>query len=178
MTWSGRALKRMEVSSALIPTLLPEPVVPAISRCGMPRRSSTTGSPWMSLPSASVRSDGELWNFSDSIDVAQRDDLAAARVGHLDADARAARQPLDADRLGREREREVLGEAHDLVDLDAGGGPELVRRDDRARVVLGDLALDAELGALRRDRPAGLGEQLPVHDPAGLCASRAAELGG
>ncbi len=33
----------------------------------MPRRSSTTGSPWMSLPRASVKSDGELWNFSDSI---------------------------------------------------------------------------------------------------------------
>ena len=51
--------------------------------------------------------------------VAHRDDLAAARVGHLDADARAPGQPLDADRLRRERERQVLGEAHDLVDLDA-----------------------------------------------------------
>ena len=68
-------------------------------------------------------------------------------------------QPLDADRLRRQREREVLREAHDLVDLDARGRPELVRRDDRSRVVLGDLALDAELGALGGDQPARLGEQ-------------------
>ena len=95
-------------------------------------------------------------------DVADRDDLAAAGVGNLDADARAAGQPLDADRLGREREREVLREPHDLVDLDAGGGPELVGRDDGPGVVLGDLALDVELGALRRDLAARLGEHLAV----------------
>ena len=53
--------------SELIPTLLPEPVVPAISRCGIARRSSTTGSPWMSLPRASVSGEGECWNRSDSM---------------------------------------------------------------------------------------------------------------
>ena len=98
-----------------------------------------------------------------------RDDLSAARIRNLDADAGAAREPLDADRLRRQREREVLGEAHHLVDLDSGGGPELVRRHDRPRVVLGDLALDAELGALRGDRASGLGEHLPV-ERAGLLA--------
>ena len=35
-------------------TDLPEPVVPATSRCGMRARSATTGLPAMSLPSASV----------------------------------------------------------------------------------------------------------------------------
>jgi len=49
-----------------MPTLLPEPVVPAMSRCGIARRSSTTGSPWMSLPRASVRSEREPWKRSDS----------------------------------------------------------------------------------------------------------------
>ena len=44
-----------------------------------------------------------------------------------------------------------------------GGRPELVRRDDGTRMVLGDLALDAELGALVRDQPPRLGEQLAVH---------------
>src|SRR5437867_3833763 len=51
---------------ALIATLLPDPVVPAISRWGIPRRSSTMGSPWMSLPRASVRRDGDDWKRSDS----------------------------------------------------------------------------------------------------------------
>ncbi len=37
----------------LIATDLPEPVVPAISRCGILARLATTGSPPMSLPSAS-----------------------------------------------------------------------------------------------------------------------------
>ena len=39
---------------ALMPTDLPEPVVPATSRCGMRARSATTGWPAMSLPSAMV----------------------------------------------------------------------------------------------------------------------------
>ncbi len=39
---------------AFTPTDLPEPVVPAISRCGMRARSANTGAPEMSLPSASV----------------------------------------------------------------------------------------------------------------------------
>ena len=34
----------------LMATDLPEPVVPAISRCGMRARSTTTGSPPMVLP--------------------------------------------------------------------------------------------------------------------------------
>ncbi len=38
---------------ALSATDLPEPVVPATSRCGMRPRSTTTGRPPMSLPSAS-----------------------------------------------------------------------------------------------------------------------------
>ena len=37
---------------ALTPTDLPEPVVPATSRCGMRARSATIGSPPIDLPSA------------------------------------------------------------------------------------------------------------------------------
>ncbi len=93
--------------------------------------------------------------------------FAAAGVGNLDADARPAGQALDADRLGRERERQVLREPHDLVDLDARRRPELVRRDDGPGVVLGDLAFHVELGALRGDLPARLGER-PAVDRLGL----------
>ena len=44
----------------LIATDLPEPVVPAISRCGIRARLATTGSPPMSLPRAS----GRAWAVS------------------------------------------------------------------------------------------------------------------
>ena len=40
------------VMKALTPTDLPEPVVPATSRCGMRARSTTSGSPLIDLPSA------------------------------------------------------------------------------------------------------------------------------
>ncbi len=88
--------------------------------------------------------------------------FAAAGVGNLDADARPSGQALDADRLGRERERQVFREPHDLVDLDARRRPELVRRDDGPGVILGDLPFHVELGTLRGDLPARLGERLPV----------------
>ncbi|MNT48953.1 hypothetical protein D3C72_1857670 [compost metagenome] len=42
---------------ALMPTDLPEPVVPATMQCGMRARSATIGLPAMSLPSAMVRLD-------------------------------------------------------------------------------------------------------------------------
>ena len=44
----------------LIATDLPEPVVPAMSRCGMRARSTTTGSPPMVLPRQSGSLIGEL----------------------------------------------------------------------------------------------------------------------
>ena len=42
--------ERMKV---LMPTDLPDPVVPAISKCGIRARSAMTGAPPMSLPSTS-----------------------------------------------------------------------------------------------------------------------------
>ncbi len=47
---------------ALMATLLPEPVEPAMSRCGMALRSAVTMRPLMSLPSASVSFDFEPRN--------------------------------------------------------------------------------------------------------------------
>ena len=60
-TCSGVALYRMLSSIALTPTDLPEPVVPATSRCGIFVMSAITGSPAMSLPSASVNGDFDDW---------------------------------------------------------------------------------------------------------------------
>ena len=45
---------------ALMPTDLPEPVVPATSKCGIFARSATTGIPAISLPRAKVKGELEL----------------------------------------------------------------------------------------------------------------------
>ena len=66
-TWSGVALYRIDMMNALIATLLPEPVDPAINRCGMPLRSAVTMRPLISLPMASVSFDFEPMNSCDSI---------------------------------------------------------------------------------------------------------------
>src|SRR3546814_1093017 len=50
----AEALYSSDSTIALTATDLPEPVVPATSRCGMRDRSATVGRPAMSLPSASV----------------------------------------------------------------------------------------------------------------------------
>ena len=53
-TSSGVARSRIEQSTALMQPDLPEPVVPAISRCGILARSQATPAPEMSLPSHAV----------------------------------------------------------------------------------------------------------------------------
>ncbi len=50
-TSSGVARNRIEVISAFRQPLLPEPVVPAMSRCTMRTRSASTAFPVTSLPS-------------------------------------------------------------------------------------------------------------------------------
>src|ERR1700688_3574313 len=57
-TCSGVALYKRLKTMALIPTDLPDPVVPAINKCGMRARSATMGTPPMSFPKASAS--GEL----------------------------------------------------------------------------------------------------------------------
>jgi hypothetical protein len=50
LTWLGVRVIRIDSRMVLMQTDLPEPVVPAISRCGMRVRSSTIGLPATSLP--------------------------------------------------------------------------------------------------------------------------------
>ena len=61
-TSCGFALYKMLVKMALIHTLLPEPVAPAISPCGIFRISVTIGSPEISSPSATVSGDSLFVN--------------------------------------------------------------------------------------------------------------------
>ena len=63
---SGVVRHRIEQSSELRKTLLPVPVAPATSRCGILARSASAGLPKMSLPRATGSRALLCLNFSHS----------------------------------------------------------------------------------------------------------------
>ena len=128
-------------------TLLPDPVEPAISRCGMDSSAATRMRPLMSLPSEMVRCECGVCEFVGLEHLAQGDDLAP-RVGDFDADGRLAGDALDQDRFGLQAQAEVFGEGGDAAVLDAGFGLEFEGRDHRAGIDLRHVAEDVELGVL------------------------------
>ena len=65
-TSSGFALYKILIMSVLIQTDLPEPVAPAISKCGIFAISATTTCPLISLPTANAMLEGNFWKLSDS----------------------------------------------------------------------------------------------------------------
>ena len=134
-TSSGVALYRIDMIMELIMTLLPEPVEPAISRCGMDSSAATLMRPLMSLPSGIVRCECELRELVGLEHLAQADHFAP-RVRHFDADGGLAGNALDQDRFGLQAEAEVLGEVGDAAVLDAGFGLELEGGDHRAGIDL------------------------------------------
>ena len=93
----------------LIATDLPEPVVPAISRCGILARSAMKGSPPMVLPSASGRLGLGRLEIAAGQQLAQIDGLALG-VGQLDADGVAAGHDGDAGGDRAHRAGDVVGE--------------------------------------------------------------------
>ena len=70
---------------ALTPTDLPEPVVPATSRCGMRARSASTGAPAM-LRAERQRQRGVRGPERLRLEQLAQVDRLAPRVGQLDAD--------------------------------------------------------------------------------------------
>ena len=128
----------------LMPTDLPEPVVPAISRCGMRDRSAMIGSPPIFLPSASASRAVGVLEVRRLEQLAQHHDLAPV-VGQLDADGVAAGHHGDAGGDRAHRAGDVVGEPDHARRLGAGRGLELVERDHGAGAHIGDLALDAEI---------------------------------
>ena len=92
---------------------------------------------------------------------AESDDRALV-VRHFDSERRAAREAVDAHRLGLQSQRQVVLQADDLADLDARCRLELVDRDHRARADAVDGAFDAELGAALPDR---LARAAPARPP-------------
>ncbi len=108
-------------------------------------------------------------------DVAQPDGFAVV-VGHLDADGGFAGHALDEDGFGGHGEAEVVGQAGDAGVLDAGVGAELERGDDGAGIDLGDLAVDAELGAFLDQDPGFFAESFFADD--GVLLGLVEERGG
>ena len=125
----------------LTATDLPEPVVPATSRCGIFARSTPTGAPSMSLPSAIGSFDVAPAEAARPARISLRNTVSRVLFGTSMPTARLARDRRDdahAQRL--ERHREVVREVGDLVDARAGRRRELVHRDDRTQVDLLHLA--------------------------------------
>ena len=114
-------------------TDLPEPVVPAISICGVRARSMMMDSPPIFLPRQSGSFAYRLVAVSTRQQLAQID-LFAVRVRQFDADGVAAGNHGDARRERAHRAGDVVGEADDARRFDAGRGLELVQRHHRARI--------------------------------------------
>ena len=97
--------------SALTMTLLPEPVAPAISRCGILARSTAWALPATSRPRANVSFEPERREVDLLEDPPQGDDVEVL-VRDLDADRALARdRRLDPERAGGEGHRQVVGQA-------------------------------------------------------------------
>ena len=87
--------------SALTMTLLPEPVAPAISRCGILARSTAWATPATSRPRANVSFDSDAVKSTSSRMRRSGDDVEVL-VRDLDADrALAGDRRLDPERVGR-----------------------------------------------------------------------------
>ncbi len=80
-------------------------------------------------------------------------------IGDLNADCPSSRdRGDDPNARGAQRERQIVGEIRDFIDLDAGGGFKLIHRDDRAGLDFDHLPVDAEVGELLFEQP-GVGDQ-------------------
>ena len=117
-TSSGVALYRIDMIIELSITLLPDPVEPAISRCGMDSSAATLMRPLMSLPRQMVICEAEFDELLRLQNLAQADHFAP-RVGHFDADRRLAGNALDQNRFGLQAQAQIFVQRGDAAVLDA-----------------------------------------------------------
>ena len=120
-TSSGVACIMMPAMMAFMQTLLPVPVAPAMSRCGIFRQVRDDGVSRDALAQGErqFRLDRQIAEFLRFHDVAHRHDGRAV-VGHLDSDNGAARyRRLDTQAWRRQRQSQVVLERGDLVHSDA-----------------------------------------------------------
>ena len=152
-TFSGVALYNRLSTIAFRATDLPEPVVPAIRRCGI---LAKIGEHRLTADVLAERERERRLQLVVRLglhDLAERHDLANL-VRDLEPNVRLARNDLDdAHAHRRERAREVFREVADLAAFHSGRRLELEPRDDGARVHRHDLGLDAEVVELDLDQP-------------------------
>ena len=125
-------------------TDLPEPVVPATSRCGMRARSAITGSPPMVLPRQSGSFCCEALK-SRVVQLLAQVHGVADLVGQLDADGVAAGNNRHAGRDRAHGAGDVVGQSDHPRGFGAGRGLEFVEGHDGPGLDVDDLALDAEI---------------------------------
>ena len=141
-TSSGVDLYSSEISMELMHTDLPEPVVPAISMCGILAMSPMTGLPVMSLPTAKDRR-FRIRERRRADTLADKDGIDRL-VRHLDADRDLIRDRRDTHIRRAERQRNVVRQGGDARDFDAARDGQLEPGDRRAADNADDLRLDVE----------------------------------
>ena len=136
----------------LRPTDLPDPVVPATSRCGIGARSAITGSPAIFLPR--ISGSAMFWSSNAWLPISS-DRLTglALGIGQLDPDHAAARDGRDPGRQRRHVAGDVVGELDHPAGLDPARRLQLVHGDHRARANLDDIAADVEILEHRFEQP-------------------------
>src|ERR1700730_8896318 len=127
--WFGLSRYNRLKIMVLMATDLPEPVVPAINRCGMRARSTITGSPPMVVP-----------RQSGNFELLAQIDLLAGRIGQLDADHVASCDHGDARRERAHGAGDIVGEADHARGFDARRRLQLVKRAGRARPGIEDIS--------------------------------------
>ena len=123
----------------LSPTDLPEPVVPATSKCGIGARSAMTGSPLMFFPRISGKA--MFWSSNVWLPISSLRET----VGKLDADHAAAGNGGDPRRQCGHVAGDVVGKLDDSACLDPAGWLQLVHGDDWAGTDLDDIPADVEV---------------------------------
>ncbi len=113
-----------------MPTDLPVPVAPAISRCGILARSAMTGRPSRSSPSVTGSNRSSAVHCSSSSS-SRKHHHARLGIRHLDAHHVAAGNPGHAHRARAHLEGQVVGEGNQPIHLDARAEPHAVLRDYR-----------------------------------------------
>ena len=137
--------------TALTMTLLPEPVAPAMSRCGILARSTALATPATSRPSAKVSFDSDAVN-STSSRTRRRGTALKSLFGTsmptalLPAIGASIRSECAARAMARSSDRRL-----DPAQLDVGRRVDLVLRDDGSGVATDDARRDAEPGQLLDD---------------------------
>ena len=128
----------------LRPTDLPDPVVPATSRCGIGARSAMTGSPEIFFPRISGRA--MFWSSNAWLPTSSRQaHRLALGVRQLDADNAAAGDGRHARGQGRHVSRDIVGKLDHAARLDPACGLQLVHGDHGTGPDFDDVAADVEV---------------------------------